>query len=319
MPLRSILVRLIGLPISLLVASVLIFWVTNSLSGDIAQILLGTNASVGEADRLRAELGLDRPLPVRYLEWLGGVLQGNFGDSMISHQPVAPQIWSRLGVSAWLTGISMVLAILLAVPVGAVAAVNRRRLSGFLVSTASQLGLSIPAFLAAIGLVVLFAVTWRWLPAGGYVELSRDPIGWAEHLVLPVASLVIVQASVLARYARSAVLEVLSEDYYRTARSIGWSKLGALWRHGTRNVAISLLTVIGLQLATLLAGAIVIEQVFALPGLGSLLLNAVSQRDLVMVQAIVLLLVWSVLFINFVVDLTYQLVDPRLRTVGKSK
>lgn len=146
--------------------------------------------------------------------------------------------------------------------------------------------------------------------------MSRDPVGWATHLVLPVASLALVQGSLLARYVRSAVIEVISEDWFRTARAVGWSRLGALFRHGTRNIAISLLTVIGLQVATLLVGAIIIEQVFAIQGLGSRLLLAVSQRDLVLVQGIILILVWAVLVINFVVDVVYQAIDPRLRETG---
>jgi len=165
-------------------------------------------------------------------------------------------------------------------------------------------------------LVIVFAVNLRWLPAGGYVPLSRDPVGWATHMVLPVTSLALVQGSLLARYVRSAVIEVTGEDWFRTARAVGWSRLGALFRHGTRNIAISLLTVIGLQVATLLVGAIIIEQVFAIPGLGSRLLLAVSQRDLVLVQGIVLILVWAVLVINFVVDVVYQAVDPRLKKAG---
>jgi peptide/nickel transport system permease protein len=156
-------------------------------------------------------------------------------------------------------------------------------------------------------------VNLRWLPAGGYVPYWESPAQWAAHLVLPVTSLALVQAAVISRYVRSAVIDVTHEDYFRTARAVGWSRSGALWRHGLRNVGISLLTVIGLQLATLLVGAIIIEQVFALPGLGSALLQAVAKRDLNVVQAIVLLLVWSVLVINFLVDVAYQLVDPRIR------
>ena len=161
--------------------------------------------------------------------------------------------------------------------------------------------------------MIVFAVRLGWLPAGGYVSYWDSPPDWIRHLILPVTSLALVQASVISRYVRSSVIDVLHEDFFRTARAVGWSRIGALWRHGLRNIGISLLTVIGLQLATLLVGAIIIEQVFALPGLGSALLTAVSGRDLGIVQAIVLLLVWSVLLINFLVDITYQIVDPRLR------
>ena len=316
---RTVGLRLSGLLVSLLVASLLIFLATNALPGDIAHVILGTNASPGEVEALRVRLGLDRPLLVRYVEWLTGVLRGDFGTSMITDRSVVSQIAPRLGVSLWLVGLAMALAVLIALPLGAFAAVRRRHASGFAASAIAQIGLSIPAFWAAIWLVVVFAVTLRWLPATNYVS-PWDGVGqWALHLVLPVTSLAIVQASILSRYVRSAVIEVLGEDWFRTARSVGWSTWGALRRHGSRNIAISLLTVIGLQLSTLLVGAIIIEQVFALPGLGSRLIQAVNQRDLVVVQGIVLLLVWAVLVINFAVDFAYQLVDPRLRRVGAER
>ena len=310
---RTLGLRLGGLVISLLVASLLIFLATNALPGDIAQILLGTNATPGEVEALRSRFGLDRPLLIRYLEWLGGVVRGDFGTSMLNGRDVVAQIVPRLGVSLWLVVLAMALAVMIALPLGAFAAIKKRHVSGFLASALAQIGLSIPAFWAGIWLVLFFAVSLRWLPAGNYVELADDPAQWARHLVLPVTALAVVQASILSRYVRSSVIEVLGEDWFRTARSVGWSTWGALMRHGSRNIAISLLTVIGLQIATLLVGAIIIEQVFALPGLGSRLIKAVGQRDLVVVQAIVLLLVWAVLVINFVVDFAYQLVDPRIR------
>lgn len=315
--LRALGLRLGGLVLSLLVASVLIFLATNALPGDIAQVILGTNASPGEVAALRDRLGLNRPLGVRYLEWIGGVLVGDFGTSMISGKDVAGLIRPRLEVSVWLTVLGMLLAICLAVPMGAYAAVRRRHADGFAVSALSQIGLAVPAFWLGIWLVIWFAVGLGWFPAGGYVRLADNPFGWAHHLVLPVTSLALVQASLLARYVRSAVVEVLGEDWFRTARSVGWSHIGALWRHGSRNVGMSLLTVVGLQLATVLVGAIIIEQVFSLQGLGSRLLLAVTQRDLVVVQAVVLLLVTAVLVINFVVDATYQLLDPRVRRMGE--
>jgi len=311
--------RLGWLLASLLLASLLIFAATNALPGDIAQVILGTNATPGEAARLRAELGLDRPFLARYAEWLWGAVQFDFGESYLSGRPIAPLIAARLEVSVWLIVFGMAAAILIALPVGAYAAVRRRHADGVAVSALSQLGLAVPAFWAGIWLVVVFAVNLRWLPAGGYVSYWESVADWLRHLVLPVTSLAIVQASVISRYVRSAVLEVLHEDYFRTARAVGWSRTGALWRHGLRNIAISLLTVIGLQLATLLVGAIIIEQVFALPGLGSSLLLAVSQRDLGVVQAIVLLLVWAVLVINFLVDVAYQVIDPRLRRRAEAR
>ncbi|WP_425470612.1 ABC transporter permease [[Pseudopropionibacterium] massiliense] len=307
---------MVGLVASLLVASFLIFLVANALPGSIANVVLGTQASAQEIAAFEERHGLNRPLLVRYIEWIRGIVVGDFGITFIGGRDVAEEILSRLGVSVWLVIFGMIFALVIAIPLGSFAALKRRTASGFIASMLSQAGLSIPAFWAGMWLVILFAVNLRWLPAGGYVPLSRDPAGWATHLVLPVASLALVQGSLLSRYVRSAVIEVVSEDWFRTARAVGWSRLGALLRHGTRNIAISLLTVIGLQMATLLVGTIVIEQVFAIQGLGSRLLLAVSQRDLVLVQGIVLILVWVVLVINFVVDLVYQVIDPRLRETG---
>lgn len=305
--------RVAGLIVSLAVASMLIFVITNALPGDVAAVILGINATEADLAAMREQLGLNRPLPVRYLEWIGGVLTGDFGTSVITGRPVLQQIVSRLEVTGWLVGLGMSFALLIAIPLGSYAAMNRRRTSGFIASVISQIGLSVPSFWAGLWLVILFAVTLRWLPAGNYVGPERGLLTWASHLILPVFALAIVQGSVLARYVRSSVIEVMNEDYYRTARAMGWSRWAALWRHGRRNVAISLLTVLGLQLATVVVGAILVEQVFALPGLGTRLLQAVGQRDLVLVQGIVLLLVWFVLTINFIVDLTYRLIDPRLK------
>lgn len=316
--LRSLGLRLGGLLVSLLVASMLIFLTTNALPGDIAQVLLGTNAAPGEVEALRERLGLDRPLVERYGDWIGGVLQGDFGTSLISGQPVADIIAPRIEVSASLTLLGMFMAVVLAVPMGTLAAMRRRHPSGVAMTVVSQVGLAIPSFWAGLWLVIVFAVQLQWFPAGGYVSLADDPVAWARHLVLPVTALAVVQASLLSRYVRSAVVEVLAEDWFRTARAVGWSRVGALLRHGTRNVAMSLLTVAGLQLATVLVGAIIIEQVFAMQGLGSRLLLAVNQRDLVIVQGIVLLLVSAVLVINFLVDVSYQLLDPRVRRVAEA-
>ena len=316
MLLRDLGRRLIGLMVSLLVASLLIFLVTNALPGSIANVVLGTQASPGEVAAFEERHGLNRPLLLRYFEWLKGVMVGDFGTTFVGGRDVLGEILPRLGISVWLVVLGMLFALVIAIPLGSFAALRRRHVSGFVASMFSQAGLSIPAFWAGMWLVIVFAVNLRWLPAGGYVPLSRDPVGWATHLVLPVTSLALVQGSLLARYVRSAVIEVTSEDWFRTARAVGWSRLGALLRHGTRNIAISLLTVIGLQVATLLVGAIIIEQVFAIQGLGSRLLLAVSQRDLVLVQGIVLILVWAVLVINFVVDVVYQAVDPRLKEAG---
>lgn len=310
---NRVLTRLVAFAASLVIATLAIFWVTSALPGDIAQILLGTNATPGEAAALRAQLGLDRPWIVQYLDWVAGLVTGDLGTSMRDGSPVGAEIAGKFAVTGWLVGFGMFWAMVIAVPLGAFAAVKRRRWSGFAASAVSQIGLSVPAFWLGILLVLLFAVRLRWLPANGYVPLRTDATQWAAHLVLPVLALAVVQASVLSRYVRSAVIEVLGEDWFRTARAVGWSQGGALLRHGTRNVGLSVITVLGLQLSTLLVGAIIIEQVFALPGLGSLLLNAVSLRDLSLVRGIVFVLVSSVLVLNLAIDLAYLLIDPRLR------
>ncbi len=310
--------RIAVFAVSLAVASLLIFGVCAALPGDIAQVILGQNATPEALTELRRSLGLDRPLGVRYLDWVTSMLAGDFGTSALNRLSVSSQIAARLGVTGWLVLLGMLLALLVALPVGLFAAVRSRRLSGFVLSGLSQVGLAIPAFWAGIMLVFVFAVRLRWFPANGYVPLGQDPARWAAHLVLPVVSLAVVQASVLVRYVRSAILEVLSEDYIRTARAAGWTRLRALVRHGLRNASLSIVTVVGLQLATLLVGAIVIEQVFALPGLGALLLDAVAQRDLVVVQGTVMVLVFAVLVINALVDLSYLALDPRLRAGGRA-
>lgn len=299
--------------LSLLVASVVVFGVCAALPGDTAQVILGQNASPDAVAALRRQLGFDRPLPVRYVEWLGGLLTGHPGTSWISGAPVAELIGPRLAVTGWLVVGAMVLATVVAVPVGMYAAVKRRRWQGLVVSVVSQAGMAVPAFFAGILLVLAFAVGLRWLPANGYVALAENPAEWARHLVLPVVALALVQGSVLTRYVRSATVEVVGEDYFRTARAVGWRMLPALLRHGVRNTSIQVITVLGLQLATTLVGAIVVESVFALPGLGQLLLSAVSQRDLIIVMDIVMILVAVVLVINALVDLLYVAIDPRLR------
>lgn len=310
---RRVLIRLAWFLGSLLLASLLIFAATNALPGNLANVMLGTQASPEQVRALEEQLGLNRPFFVRYFEWLGGVFVGDFGTSAITGRPVGAIIFARLEISGWLVAFATIGSILIALPVGTYAALRRRHPDGVVVSGLSQIGLAVPSFWAGIWLVVLFAVTLRWLPAGGYVSYWDSFWGWIRHLILPVSALALVQASIISRYVRSAVIDVLHTDYFRTARSIGWGKLGALWRHGLRNISISLLTVVGLQITTLLVGAIIIEQVFAIPGLGSRLLLAVRQRDLIIVQGIVLVLVWLVLLINFLVDIAYQFLDPRLR------
>ncbi|HHV22112.1 MAG TPA: ABC transporter permease [Propionibacterium sp.] len=313
---RWIVTRLVIFVVSLGLASVLIFLISETLPGDAATVMLGQGASPEAVEALRQQLGIDRPGPVRYVEWVGGMLTGDYGTSLLTRRPVAEQIGMKFPVTFWLVFLGMLVALVLAIPVGMVAALRRRHIEGFAASGLSQIGLAIPAFWAGIIGIYIFAVQLRWFPANGYVPLTSSPVQWLRHLALPVVSLAIVQAAVIARYVRSAIIEVLAEDYYRTARAIGWRQFPALIRHGLRNASISVVTVLGLQFSTLFVGAIVIESVFTLPGLGSMLLQAVSQRDMIVVQGTVMLLVFIVLVINALVDLSYVALDPRLRARG---
>ncbi|WP_313022411.1 ABC transporter permease [Mobilicoccus sp.] len=306
-----ILRRVLGLLIAVVLGSVLVFAFMQILPGDPARVALGLNASEEAVARLRADFGLDQPLLARYLSWVGGLLTGDFGVSYLSRMPIGPQIADRLGVTAWLVGTAMVVAVLLAVPLGTIAAWRHRHPLGVSLSALSQVGMAIPSFLAGVLLIALFAVRLRWLPAGGWAAPSADPVAFLRALVLPALALGLVQAAVLTRYVRSAVLDVLREDYLRTARAKGFPPLAALVRHGLRNASIPVVTVLALQLTTMLIGAVVVERVFVVPGLGSLLLDAVGNRDLLVVQNVVMVLVVSVVAVNLLVEVLYALLDPR--------
>ncbi len=309
--------RLAILFASLVVSSVIVFAFMAVLPGDPARVALGVNASDAAVAEMRSEFGLDRSPVAQYLSWVKGLVTLDPGSSYVSGTAIGPQLADRLQVSLWLVVTAMVLAVVVAIPVGTVMAVRHRQVSGLALSAVSQVGMAIPAFLAGILLITVFAVKLGWLPANGWTPPADDPSMFLKQLVLPVLSLGLVQAAVLTRYVRSAVLDVLREDYLRTARAKGLPPMRALVRHGLRNAAVPVVTVLGLQLATLLIGAVVVERVFVIPGLGSLLLDSVSQRDLIMVQDVVMILVMAVLVVNFVVDLLYVLIDPRLRVSAR--
>jgi peptide/nickel transport system permease protein len=301
---------------TVVVASIATFVLLSILPGNAARIALGVQATEADVAAQATEMGLDRPAIVRYLDWFGHVLVGDFGTSTVSRQPIGPEITDALGITVILVVTSVVLALLFAIPFGILTAVRQRKPDGVILSGISQIGVAVPGFLAGMLLVTVFAVTLRWLPAGGWVDPSEDFGGFLEHLILPAIALGSVQGAVLSRYVRSSVLEVMREDFIRTARAKGLGAGRALFRHGLRNAAVPVMTVLGLQIATLLVGAVVIERVFSIPGLGSLLLDKVALRDLPAVQGIVLVLVVFVLALNFLVDLAFTLIDPRLRSAS---
>jgi peptide/nickel transport system permease protein len=311
--LLRVLVRAGVLVASLAVSSVVVFTFLAVLPGDPARIALGVNASEEAVARLRTEFGLDRPLTTQYFDWVGGMITGDPGRSYVSRALIGPQVVDKIQVTLWLVGAATLVAVLIALPAGTLMAVRHGRPSGLVLAALAQLGVAIPAFLAGILLITLFAVQLRWLPSGDWTAPNEDPVMFLKQLTLPALSLGLVQGAVLSRYVRSAVIEVLREDYLRTARAKGLTPGRALWRHGLRNAMVPVVTVLGLQLATLLIGAVVVERVFVLPGIGGLLLDAVGNRDLLLIQAVVMVLVVAVLVINFVVDLLYAVLDPRLR------
>lgn len=303
---------MISLVLSLLVASAVIFGVVALVPGDPASFMLGTGAQPETLAALRRELGLDRPLPLRYLAWLGGVIQGDFGHSFTYRTSVSAMIVERLQLSLPLALMALTLAMAVALPVGLLAASRRGRGADLAVMGGTQLGIALPNFWFAMLLVLLFAVHLRWLPAGGFAGWSQ-PAQALKSLILPALALALPQGAILARVLRSALIEAQGQDYIRTARAKGLSEGATLLRHGLRNALIPVLTILGMQFSFLLAGAIIIENVFYLPGLGRLIFQAITQRDLIVVQSAVLVLVALVITVTFLVDLAYAVVDPRLR------
>ncbi|KMK68652.1 ABC transporter permease [Puniceibacterium sp. IMCC21224] len=310
--LRYALTRFGSLAISLLIASLVIFLVVEVAPGDPASYMLGLNAQPDTLASLRAELGLDVPKIQRYLNWVGGMASGDFGTSYTYRTPVAQMIADRLWVSLPLALYALGLSVLLAFPAGLFAAARRGHTGDVAVMSATQLGIALPNFWFAMLLVLLFAIKLRWFSAGGFPGWSNPALAM-KSLTLPAIALALPQAAILTRVLRSALLDTLAEDYIRSARAKGLSRRQALWRHALRNALIPVLTIIGLQFSFLLAGAIIIEQVFFLPGLGRLIFQSIGQRDLIVVESVVMLLVFAVILVNFIVDLAYAAVDPRLR------
>ena len=305
--------RLGSLCLSLIVASLVIFACIEIVPGDPASFMLGINAQPDTIQALRVELGLDQSLAQRYLGWVGGLLGGDMGTSYTYRTPVSDIVSDRLQVSLPLALYALMLTVVVAFPVGILAAARRGSGTDITVMGMTQLGVAIPNFWFAILMVILFAINLRWFSAGGFPGWDAGIFPAIKALTLPAIALALPQASILARVMRSSLLDTLSEDYMRTARAKGLTRRQVLWRHALRNAMIPVLTIIGLQFSFLLAGAIIIENVFFLPGLGRLVFQAITQRDLIVVESVVMLLVFAVILVNFFVDIAYAWVDPRLR------
>lgn len=312
---RSVLIRLALLALGLVVASAIIFLALRVLPGDVAQLIAGTNGTAEQVARIRADLGLDRPLPVQYADWIGGILRGDLGSSQLTGTPVASELADKAAVTMPLGILSLVIALAIALPFGVLAALRRGRWDGQAIGFAAQGLAAVPVVWAGMMLVVVFAVWLGWLPAQGFPVRTGWSTPWLalRALILPALTIGVVEGAMLLRFVRSATLQAASADFVRTAAARGLTKTQALLRHGLPSVGLSVVTVLGLQIAGIVVGAVVIEQVFTLPGIGRMLVNDVGVRDLEKVQGELLVLTGFVLVVGFVVDLIHRAVDPRQR------
>jgi peptide/nickel transport system permease protein len=307
-------IRRVGaLAITLLFVSLLVFVVVRVLPGDPALIILGLEANADSVARVRQALGLDQPVPVQYAQWVGRALRGDLGRSIQYDLPVGALILSRLTVTLPLTLLAAGFMIAAAIPLGVFAATRHRRWGDYLTMTLSQLGVAVPGFWAGLLLILLFSVRLGWVQSGGFDGWGEGIARGLRSLLLPAIALGLFQFAVLARTTRSAVLEVLREEYVKTARAKGVAERRVLFRHALRNALIPVVTVAGVQLGQLLAGSIILESVFYLPGLGRLTLAAISARDLPVVQGVVLFVASMIVTVNAAVDILYGLLDPRIR------
>ena len=304
--------RLVNFLVTLFAVSIIVFAAMNVLPGDPALTILGLDATEDALEALRQRLGLNEPLTKRYFLWIGNALKGNFGISHSFSVPVSDLIIERLPLTVSLAISGMTCTVILAFVLGVFAAANHKRYGDWGVMVISQLGIALPAFWLSILLVLLFAVKLRWLPPGGFPGWG-NPADAIRSLILPTLALSLVQSAVLARVTRSSMLEVMRQDYIRTARASGFHRSRILWRHTLPNALIPIVTIIGMQFAALVTGTIVIENVFYLPGLGKLIFQSISNRDLPTVQALVMLFAAIVIIANFIVDITYSVIDPRLK------
>ena len=305
--------RFSTLLLTLVGASIVVFWVLEILPGDAAQMMMGPDAAPEAVQAMAQKLGLDRPRSERYFSWIDGLLAGNLGLSFSYSFPVSELILERMAVTLPLAVIAMLLTTVMALSAGVFAAMRHNKLGDVGVMSLTQVGIAIPNFWFAILLILLFSVHLQWFSAGGFPGWDEGFMDALQALLLPAISLAVVQAAILARFTRSAVLEVLREDFVRTARAKGLGRRATVWGHVLRNAMIPVITVMGLQFAELLAGTIVVENVFYLPGLGRLIFQAISNRDLIVVRNCVMLLAAMVVLVNFVVDVLYAVIDPRVK------
>ncbi|MCM3082050.1 ABC transporter permease [Brevibacillus invocatus] len=308
-----ILKRIVSLIMVLFVVAVVDFIIIHLTPGDPAAVILGSHASEDELARLREQLGLNLPITLQFAKWISGVLQGDLGWSIFMNMPVTQAIYEHMGPTLSLTIFAEVIAVVFAIPLGVMAANRRGSWIDQGLMILALLGISLPSFLIGLNLILLLAVQMNWLPAAGYQPLSSGIFNHLKYLILPAISLGIMQGALIARMTRSSMLEVMNENYIRTAEAKGLKTRIVLYKHAFRNAFIPILTVIGLSFATLIGGAVVIETVFNIPGIGKLIVNSVLRRDYQVIQGAVLMIATSYVLINLVVDLLYAYIDPRVK------
>ena len=310
---RYIVKRLfIAIP-SLLIASVVVFALPRLIPGDAVQLMLEEKAYAKDIEELRAKLGLNRPLHVQYVEWAGRAVRGDLGESLWTRRPVLEEIGHRLPITLELALIALAISLLIALPVGIIAAVRQDSLGDLLARSVAILGLSIPGFWLATLVIVLPAIWWNWRPSSDFTPFTTDPIANLRHMWLPALVLGIAAAAALMRLTRGMLLEVLRQDYVRTAWSKGLAERAIVFKHALRNGIIPVVTLLGTQLPQIIGGTVVIETIFGLPGMSRFLFDAINQRDYPVIQGVNLIVVSTVVMVNLAVDALYAVLDPRIR------
>ncbi len=305
--------RILSLIPVMFVVSVVVFFIVHLSPGEPASVILGPNASQSEVEALRAELGHDDPVLVQFVNWLGDAITGNLGESIYANQPVTTVFGQYFMPTLSLTIFSQIIAVLIAIPIGILAAIRRGTLVDQSLMGFSLLGISVPSFLLGLFLIIIFAVNLQWFPVAGYVPLSEGLWPHLKSLILPAIALSMAQAALIVRMTRSSMLDILNNEYIKAARSKGLKERVVIYKHALRNAFVTILEVIGQTFSTLIAGAVVIEFVFNIPGIGQLIVNSVERRDFPVIQGTILLIAMIYVFINLAIDLLYGVVDPRVR------
>lgn len=298
---------------SLLIASLIVFTLPRLIPGDVVQLMLEEKAYARDLEELREKLGLSRPLYVQYFEWAGRALRGDLGESLWTKRPVIEEIGRRLPVTLELAVLATTFALLIAIPIGVVSATRQDTVRDYVARSTAILGLSVPGFWLATLIIVMPAIWWGWRPVTGFVEMGRDPVGHVTQLLIPAVILGIASAAALMRLTRGMLLEVLRQDYVRTAWAKGLAERVVVGKHSLRNAVIPVITLLGTQLPQIIGGTVIIETIFGLPGMSRFLFDAINQRDYPVIQGVNLVVVSTIVFVNLTVDALYAVLDPRIR------